>query len=83
MSVDQDQLDSFHQFATQRIRSGEAASMDELVDAWSGAELSKEQLDRNATAIQEAIDDMEAGDTGRPASEVIGDIRAKHGLSQR
>jgi hypothetical protein len=82
MSVNQDQLDHFHQFATDRINRGEAVSLEDLVADWSGAELSEEDLTRNAATIQKAVDDMDAGDTGRPAREVLGELRTKHGLPQ-
>ena len=80
MSVSQDQLDHFHQFATDRINRGDVASIEDLIADWSLTELPDEHLQRNAAAIQKAVDDMNAGDRGRPAREVLGEIRAKHGL---
>ena len=41
-----------------------------------------EEFARNVELIREAIADMEAGDRGRPAVEVIEEMRAKYGLSR-
>lgn len=37
---------------------------------------------RRAAALTEAIHDMEAGDTGRPLTQVAKEIRAKHSWSE-
>jgi uncharacterized protein with von Willebrand factor type A (vWA) domain len=62
----QEQIDSFHQFATEQIQNGgREKSVDELYDQWRLENLSSEELDENVAAIQGAIDDMKNGDRGR------------------
>lgn len=59
----------------QQMASGDYESEDQvLVDALQALAM------RNAdiAAVNEAIQDMEAGDTGRPLREVADEIRAKH-----
>ncbi len=87
MPLEQTELDRFHQFATERIASvriGECAadregvdSIYELLAEWELESLTDNQLQRNAQAIQKSIDDMEAGDLGRPARQLIAELRNK------
>ncbi len=72
----QQQLDSFYRFATEQLENGGSdKSVDELYDQWRSENLSSEDLAVNAAAIQASIDDMNAGETGRDAGEVIGNLR--------
>ncbi len=77
MAVNQDELDRFHRFATERIGDEGADSIYELLSEWETESLTDDQLQRNAQAIQKAIDDMDAGDSGRPARELIAEFRNK------
>lgn len=77
----QEQIDSFHQFATEQIQNGgRGKSVDELYDQWRLENLSPEELQENVAAIQGAIDDMKNGDTGRDVDEVIAEVRSKYEL---
>jgi hypothetical protein len=77
----QEQIDSFHQFATEQIQNGgREKSVDELYDQWRLENLSSEELDENVAAIQGAIDDMKNGDRGRDVDEVIAEVRSKYEL---
>lgn len=40
----------------------------------------EEQFEDDWPAIQEALDDIAAGDQGRPAEEVFAELRRKHSL---
>ena len=44
--------------------------------------LTAEEFARNVELIRESIADMEAGDCGRPAREVIDELRVKLGLNR-
>ena len=77
MSISQDDLNRFHEFATQRLGDSKAEDLYELVDQWETSQLTGDQLRRNANAIQKAADDMEAGDTGRSARELLSELRNK------
>ena len=77
----QEQIDSFHQFATEQIQNGgREKSVDELYDQWRLENLSSEELEENVAAIQGAIDDMKNGDCGRDVDEVIAEVRSKYEL---
>ena len=62
----------------EQMACGEYESEDELL-----ADALRALATRNAdlAAVNEAIRDMEAGDTGRPLTDVADEIREKHGWS--
>ena len=76
------ELHAFHQFISQQLTSDGAdlAPEEALVQFRSKHPLAKASP-QSVAAIQEAIDDMERGDAGRPAAEVIREVREKYGLS--
>lgn len=77
----QEQIDSFHRFATQQLQNGgRDKSVDELYDQWRFENQSAEEFEENVAAIQGAIDDMNAGDMGRDADEIIAEVRNRYKL---
>jgi len=71
-----EQIDSFYRFATGQLASGGfEKSIDELYDQWRYENLTPEELKENVAAVQAAIDDMNAGDTGRDAGRVEQELR--------
>ena len=77
----QEQIDNFHRFATEQLKNGgREKSVDELYDQWRFENQSPEELEENVAAIQGAIDDMNNGDSGRDADEVIAEVRTRHNL---
>ena len=75
----QDQINSFHQFATSQLKSGSALSIDELYDSWRTENSSPED---NA-AVEAAIDDMENGDRGVPIGEHLTQVQEKYNLPRK
>ena len=72
----QEQIDSFYRFATEQLANGGSdKSIDELYDQWRYENLTPEELEENVAALQAAIDDMNAGDTGRDAARVEQELR--------
>lgn len=66
------------QLVKQQMALGAYTSEDELlVDALQALA----QRNADLAAVNEAINDMEAGDVGRPLSDVVAEIRAQHGWS--
>jgi Arc/MetJ-type ribon-helix-helix transcriptional regulator len=64
----------------QLMASGRYESEDALlVDALAALQRSQDDL----VAVIEAIDDMEAGDSGRLLADVADEIRSSHGWSDR
>jgi predicted transcriptional regulator len=77
MAVSQAELDDFHQFASQRIGTGQSqATLDDLVMEWE----SLRDRDEINAAIREGFADVDAG-RHRPATEVLEEIRRKRGIS--
>ena len=76
MAVRQEEIDGFHEFATNRIREGaEEITFDDLVMEWESL---RDREDINA-AIREGLADVEAG-RHRPASEVMKELAEKYGI---
>jgi hypothetical protein len=76
MHVTQQELDRFHEFASQLIQTeDEDLTLEELFAKWRAA---REREEVNA-ALGEAIADMQAG-RARPAEEVINDLHKKYRL---
>jgi hypothetical protein len=75
------ELHEFHRFLTTKLSNGGAdLSPEEAVDEWRELHPEPEIDEKEVAAIQEAIDDMVAGDRGRPADEVIADLRKLLGM---
>jgi hypothetical protein len=78
------ELVDFQEFAVERLRNGGAGlSLEALLDQWRALHPSEEELRDSVAAVKQALDDMDAGDTGRPVDEVLRDLRAKYNLPQR
>ena len=75
MPVTLSELESFHQFAQQKLRNGGAESVEELMHTWR---LAQEREEVHA-ALREATEDLRAG-RYRPAEDVTRDLRRKYNL---
>ena len=76
-----DELREFHAFLGEKLKNGSAyASPEEALDEWRALHPDPDLFADDSVAIQQALDDMAAGDRGRPADEVIAELRAKYGL---
>lgn len=76
-----EQLDSFHQFASEQIDNGGThLSLDELYELWRTNNPTADELADSATAVNAAIADMKAGDTGRPARQALRETCDRLGL---
>jgi predicted transcriptional regulator len=76
MSTALQELNSFHQFALNSLRSrDEYVSLENLLETW------RAQKDRDEvnTAIRDGLADIEAG-RYRPAAEVMEEFRKTHGI---
>lgn len=77
------ELREFHIFVGERVNNGGAGlSPEEVLDEWRA--LHPPPTDpEDLEAIQEAIDDIESGDTGIPFEEFERKFRARHQLPPR
>jgi hypothetical protein len=71
-----EQVNDFANFALEKLNSGQADfSMDELYDMWRRENPDPADYAENVAAVQMAIDDLKAGDRGRPAGELTRELR--------
>jgi hypothetical protein len=79
MAVTQEQIESFHQFATCRAKNGGAdLTMDELYDLWRAENLPPEELAESLASLERGLADVAAGRV-RPAQDVIDELRTGAG----
>jgi hypothetical protein len=77
MAITSDDLQAFHQFAQERLTSDGAESLQELVDLWEIEHPKPDVHAQNVVAVRAALRDMENGDEGRPANQLIEELRAE------
>ena len=76
MSTALQELNSFHQFALNSLRSrDEYVSLENLLETWRA----QRERDEVNAAIRDGLADIEAG-RYRPAAEVMEEFRKKHGI---
>jgi len=77
----QDQIESFHQFAITQLSNGGAnLTMDELYSLWRIRNPTTRELRQSVAAVQAAIEDLEAGDSGESARQALQATCARLGL---
>jgi hypothetical protein len=80
MAVTQDQIDSFHRFASDRIANGGAdLSFQEIVALWKLDNPSDEERAEVIAAINQGVKDIESGNH-RPADEFMDEMRRKYNI---
>jgi len=63
------ELERFHRFVGEKLNNGAAGlTVEQVLVLWR-------ERRENVKAIQEALDEMEAGDTGVPFEDVIDELR--------
>ena len=78
MSVTQDDLNQFHQFAVVKISNGGAESVSQLAAQWEAVR----DYDDTVAELRQCAEDMEKG-IGPPLREVDAELRSKHGFVKR
>jgi hypothetical protein len=72
------ELEAFHHFVGDQIaNSGPALTPEECLDLWRAQNPCEEELRLGVEAIQEAINDMQAGDSGQSLEEFLAEFREK------
>lgn len=81
MSSQANDLRDFHRFVGEKVENGRVSlSPEEVLDEWRILHPDSEAVAEDIAAIQEAIDDMEKGDTGISFDEFDRDFRARRNL---
>ena len=76
-----DDLRDFHRFVGEKVGNGGASlSPEEVLDEWRVLHPDLAAVEEDLAAIQEAIDDLENGDTGISFAEFDRDFRARRNL---
>lgn len=74
-------LRDFHQFVGEKVGNGGAAlSPEDVLDEWRMLHPDPEAIAEDVAAIQEALDEIENGETGIPFEEFDQAFRARHNL---
>jgi len=78
-----EEIESFHQFALQQL-NGDCAelSVADLAGLWQTRNLPESELTESVAAIKASLQDLHNGDLGRPAEEVIAELRARYPTSE-
>lgn len=70
-------LVAFHEFVAEKLRTGgRELSPEECVDLWRAEHPTPREIEASVAAIREAIEQSRRGE-GRPASEVLAEIRSE------
>jgi hypothetical protein len=78
------ELQEFAQFIQAKLTAGETKlSPEEVLDQWRDAHPSEEEFEENVQAIQEALDQMNAGEKGVTAAESVQRLRERIGISTK
>ena len=81
MSAGPNELTSFHQFVTAQLRDTSVPpTPEQCLENWRTQHPTTEELQQSSTAVERALQDMEAGDTGKSARSLIEEARQRHGL---
>ncbi len=76
-----EELRGFHQFLGEKLKNGGAhLSPEEALDEWRDQHPEGGGFEDDTEAIEEALEDMANGDTGRPYEEVMTEIMARLNL---
>ena len=78
------QIDSFHQFAVERVSSGDTdLSMDELYELWRLENLPADELAESVAAVRAALGEMQDEDAWIDVDDHLAQLRSKYGFSER
>ncbi len=76
------ELKSFHRFLGDQLADeGSSLTPEECLDLWRAQHPLDEELSASTRAIQEALDDMKAGDIGQPLEAFLAEFRSRQRLS--
>lgn len=81
MSTNIEDLEAFSAFARDQLSSGVDANLVDLAAQWQFQHESSSHLAEDVAAVQEAIDGIEAGETGRPLADFDAEFRQRNGIN--
>jgi len=83
MAITREDLQSFQRYANVRLlNGGDQLELDDLLEEWKHQTPNSELAQSDLRAVKAALFDMDNGDHGRPADEVIRELREKYKLTE-
>ena len=77
----QTELERFREFVDEKLANGGVRlSPEETLDLWRAQNPTAEEITKSVAAINGVIADIDAGDPGKDASDVLSELRKKHGI---
>jgi hypothetical protein len=77
-------LADFHSFLGDMLKCRDRAlSPEEVLQLWRAEHPVTKDFEETVEALREALDDLEAGEVGRPFAEFDAEFRAEHNLPPR
>lgn len=77
MAITSADLQAFHCFAQAKLEIGEAETLQDLLNDWEVESRSPTEQQEDLAAVKGALEDMNRGDTGRPAEAISDELRAE------
>ena len=78
------ELECFHQFVEGKLGSASSdLSPEDVLSEWRTTHPLSDDLSESVVAVKQALADMRAGDRGRPAEQVIAELRQRLEASAR
>lgn len=75
------ELEAFRRFLGEQLSSGQTSLTPEgCLALWRVHHPTSRALRADVQAVQEALDDMDAGETGQPFDQFLAEFRARSGL---
>jgi hypothetical protein len=72
-----DELDQFHEYATEQLRNGGAGkSLEELLEQWRSDQITDAEFQESLMSLRRGLDDVDAGRV-YPARTIIDELRRR------
>ncbi|HQX50764.1 MAG TPA: hypothetical protein PLR25_12700 [Planctomycetaceae bacterium] len=82
MPTSTQELQRFQEYAAARIQNnGAKLDLEDLLDEWKHQDQAREKLHEDILAVKASLRDMESGETGTPAEDVIREFKTKYDLA--
>ncbi|HBE67542.1 MAG TPA: hypothetical protein DDW52_05265 [Planctomycetaceae bacterium] len=79
MSITQEKIEQFREFAMERLATDATSlNMVDLAAEWEFEHESQEHQQHDVAAVNASLRDMDAGQTGRPMSEFLAEFRQRN-----
>jgi len=77
------ELQQFNRFVSEKIGTGQGdLSPEEALDLWRAENPPEDERTATIRAVEEALEELRAGDTGASIEEFDTDFRQRHGLGR-